>query len=402
MASIKLKLKNKEYANGEYPIVLQIIKDRKTKIISLGLLAKKKDWSEKLGLFKKSNANATTLNASLEKIKLKGHLILLDFEEEDHNFTLEEFEDKFRVTSNENLTVFEFWEEVISDMLSSNKTGNAEVNQQTSNSILKFHGNNKLSFRQVNVYFLEKYEVFLRKNGGTNGGIGVRMRALRAVFNKAIRRGLVKKREYPFLEYKLSKLKSNPFKRALPIEAIRKIEGLDALQSNRLINARNFFLFSFYTRGMNFADMTYLEWDDISEGYINYKRRKTGINFSVKILPPVEEILDYYKVNGNRTKYIFPILFRENYNSNQIHNRKKKMLRQFNYDLRHITALCGVSKSFTSYAARHSYANCLKQSGTATDIISESMGHQDIKITQVYLKDMGSSVIDDACKVLLK
>jgi integrase len=390
MASLKLKLKNKEYSNGEYPIVLQIIKNRRPKIISLGFFAKKKDWDSKQGLYKKSNDNSTKLNTTLEKVKLKALIIL------------SEFEDKFRVTSNENLSVFEFWAEIISEMESSGKMGNADVNQQTANSIRKFWGDDKLSFGQVNVYFLEKYEVFLRKNGGTNGGIGVRMRALRAVYNRAIRRGFIKKNKYPFTDYKLSKLKSKSFKRALSKDAIKKIQDLDVLTSNRLINARNYFLFSFYVRGMNFADMMLLKWTDISGGRIYYTRQKTKINFIIKILPPAQEILDYYMVYGNNTKYVFPILFRENYSPKQYQNRKKKMLKQYNRDLKHIGALCGIEKSFTSYAARHSFANCLKQNGTPTDIISETMGHQDIKVTQAYLKDMGNTILDDACEVLLE
>ena len=96
------------------------------------------------------------LNTSLEKVNLKAHLILLDFEDDDHNFTLEEFEAKFGVTSNETLSIFEFWTEVINEMESFGKNGNAAINQQIANSIRKFLRHDKLSFGQVNLYFLLK------------------------------------------------------------------------------------------------------------------------------------------------------------------------------------------------------------------------------------------------------
>ncbi len=402
MASIKFKLKNKEYANGEYPIVLQIIKNRKTKIISLGFFAQPKNWDSKGGSFKSNRSNAVVLNAALEKIKLRAHLILLEFEEEGVNFTLKEFEDKFRTTSNESISVFEFWDEIITEMENSKRMGNARVNKETSKSIKKFYGSDELTFGQVNVYFLEKYEVFLRKNGGSNGGIGVKMRALRALYNIAIRRGLIKKSKYPFIDYKISKLKSNPFKRALSMDAIKKIERLEDMGSNRLNNAKNYFLFSFYTRGMNFADMMSLKWTNVSENNIYYTRAKTKVSFVIKILPPIRDILEYYKLYGNQTNYIFPILFREDYTPNQLQNRKKKMLSEYNQDLRHIARLCGLDKSFTSYAARHSFANCLKQKGVSTDIISESMGHQNLGVTQAYLKTLGNTILDNACEVLLE
>ncbi len=44
----------------------------------------------------------------------------------------------------------------------------------------------------------------------------------------------------------------------------------------------------------------------------------------------------------------------------------------------------------------------MKQSGAATEIISESMGHQDIKTTNAYLKELDASVLDDANQMLLR
>ena len=46
----------------------------------------------------------------------------------------------------------------------------------------------------------------------------------------------------------------------------------------------------------------------------------------------------------------------------------------------------GNLKSLSSSVLRHSFANCLKQKGVATDIISESMGHQNLTVTHSYLK----------------
>ncbi len=47
------------------------------------------------------------------------------------------------------------------------------------------------------------------------------------------------------------------------------------------------------------------------------------------------------------------------------------------------------------------FKQLLKQKGVATDIISESMGHQNIAITQAYLKELGNSLVDEAMEVLL-
>jgi site-specific recombinase XerD len=85
----------------------------------------------------------------------------------------------------------------------------------------------------------------------------------------------------------------------------------------------------------------------------------------------------------------------------QIENRKAKKLKRFNSDLKKIAEIVGINKPLTSYVARHSFATNLKQLGVSTDIISQSMGHQNISITSAYLRDFENDVIDDANEKLL-
>lgn len=241
----------------------------------------------------------------------------------------------------------------------------------------------------------------MRSNGGTDGGISVRMRNIRALFNSAIKRWIIKPDLYSFKSYKISKLKGKGAKRALSFDDVIKIVNIDLTDHPELVHARNYFVFSFYTRGMNYADMMKMEWKDVIDDHICYIRSKTKANFQIKILPPVQKILDYYNEHQNGSKYIFPILPRDEMTPVQIENRKKKTLTRYNQKLKEIAKLCKIEKTVSSYVARHSYANSLKQKGISTDIISESMGHQNIAITQAYLKELDNSLVDDAMEVLL-
>src|SRR5690606_36364146 len=112
-------------------------------------------------------------------------------------------------------------------------------------------------------------------------------------------------------------------------------------------------------------------------------------------------ILDFYKENSLGTKYDFPILLHDNLTPSQIGNRKHKTLQKYNLQLKEIAEICGINKTLSSYVARHSFANCLKQKGIATDVISESLGHQNLAITQAYLKELDSSILDDAVELLI-
>ncbi|WP_339667207.1 site-specific integrase, partial [Maribacter arcticus] len=213
--------------------------------------------------------------------------------------------------------------------------------------------------------------------------------------------GVIKESLYPFKTYKISRLRGKGFKRALDFEEILRIINLDLSDHPHLINTRNYFVFSFYTRGMNFADMMCLEWKDVEANVIYYTRAKTKGNFSIAIMPPVQKILDYYREHGYGNKYVFPLLFREDYTPTQLADRKHKMLGIYNIELKEVAKLCNITKNVSSYVARHSFANCLKQKGVATDVISESLGHQNLAVTQAYLKELDTEIVDKALEVLL-
>ena len=152
---------------------------------------------------------------------------------------------------------------------------------------------------------------------------------------------------------------------------------------------------------MNFADIMRLKWSNIKDGIIQYTRLKTKGNFKIKILPPVKEILDYYRIRPTGTSYVFPLLKSDHLTPIEIESAKKQTLKIFNMDLKQIAYHCQIEKTLTSYVARHSFANCLKQKGVATDVISESLGHQNLEVTQAYLKELDSSILDKASELLL-
>jgi site-specific recombinase XerD len=402
MATIKTVLRQTELSNKKFPISLRVTKDRKSKFFSTIFKAFENEWDEKSGRFNKNNSNYIQSNRVLGKFEDRALKVLAELELEKEQYTLDDFEQKFRIDSNPaDQNVFNFWEEIISEMVTAGRTGNARANKETLGSLKLFNSSsNKLNFRDITPEFLYKYDVFLRSRGGTDGGIGVRMRAIRALYNMAVERKIVKEDTYPFSIYKVSKLKGKGLKRALNLVDVKKIVDIDLSEHPNLVNSRNYFVFSFYTRGMNFADMMKLKWTDISDDQIHYTRSKTKGNFIIKILPPVQKILDCYK-DDTTTKYIFPILSKDKLSPTQLEYRKKKMLLLYNKQLKEISTVCGINKPLSSYVARHSFANCLKQKGVATDIISESMGHQNLTVTQAYLKELESSVLDNACEMLL-
>ncbi|MCM4150002.1 site-specific integrase [Arenibacter sp. N53] len=403
MITIKIVQRKKKLTDGLYPIFLRITKDRQSKFYKTPFSSTISEWTTSTGTFNKKKNNHFQNNRLLVKIKDRAYKIATDLEVENPDYTLQDFDKRYRITFNPvSNDVFAFFDEIIEEMTFAGRIGNAKSYKDAKTSIQIFHKIKKLNFREVNSAFLSKYDAFLRSRGGTDGGVGVKMRAIRALFNKAIARGVIKENLYPFKTYKISRLRGKGFKRALDYEEIIRIINLDLSDHPHLINTRNYFVFSFYTRGMNFADMMCLEWKDVEANVIYYTRAKTKGNFSIAIMPPVQKILDYYRIHGYGNKYVFPLLFREDYTPTQLADRKHKMLGIYNIELKEVAKLCNITKNVSSYVARHSFANCLKQKGVATDVISESLGHQNLGVTQAYLKELDTDIVDKALEVLLQ
>lgn len=402
MTSINIILRNRPNKKGQCPIVMRVVKDRKSKLITLGLKCEPSDWDDNNNQFKRTALNYNQRNRVLLRLQEKALKIIDEFQLEDIDFTLNEFERLFRgIKTNEETTVYSFWSEKIEDLVSAGKVGNARAYRDTKNSFFKFVKNKGIGFKEITLVLLDKYETYLRSNNNANAGISIKMRTLRALYNDAMKKQVISLQHYPFKAYKISKLKSETVKRALNSQELKTFKDLDTSKYPNLLDSKNYFMFSFYTRGMNFIDMMKLRWEDVHSDKIIYTRSKTGKRFIIKILEPVQQILDYYRTLPNNTGYVFPLLLKNNMTAMQIEHRKDKTLKKFNRDLKEIASVQEIKKNITSYVARHSYATYLKQNNVSTDKISESMGHADLQVTINYLKEFGDDVIDDANETLL-
>ena len=210
----------------------------------------------------------------------------------------------------------------------------------------------------------------------------------------------------PFTKYKVGSLWTRTRKRAITKEDIQKLVALEIAPNYRTDYAefaRDIFLFSYYTAGINFTDMATLRYCDIVDGRIYYSRHKTQKLLSFQLVPNALQIIEKYsKANHAQEDYIFPILDRsEHKTAQQIFNRTHKVLRKVNRELKTLGEQIGLEMPLTTYVARHTFATVLKRSGVNIAIISESLGHSDLSTTQIYLDSFENSQIDAAMQNLL-
>lgn len=393
---------SKTLSNGEHPIMLRIIKDRKPIYKSIGLSCSKTFWDFETNLPKKKHPLKLELDILISKKVNETNRAILNLENEGKYFSVDMVKNKLNKAFSK-ITVFQFFDTEINCLTKANRIGYANVFKDSKRALMKFRAGKDLTFADINVKFLNDFENWHAERGVATNSISVYLRPLRTLMNKAIAEGYCPAEIYPFKAYIISKLHTETFKRALTREQIRKLSEVKVKDDSKLFHSKNYFLFSYYVMGMNFSDMAFLKWSNIREERLHYERVKTGGNHNVKLLPPAVEILNYYKENylQSQKDFVFPILNESHSTSQSVNNRIKKVLKQTNSDLKEIARLAKVDFHLTTYVARHSWATILKRSGISTSVISEGLGHTTEKTTQIYLDSFENETLDDANQVLL-
>lgn len=402
MATIDVVLfTSKVLKNGENPIMVRLIKDRKSKYISVGESCSKALWDDKKNLPSKKHPLAKEMAIKIEKTKMEAKRLLMKLEDEQTDFSAEEFTKRLKNQSRKT-TVIQFLDEVIADLLKADKIGNANVHKNLRNVILRFRNQKDFTFSELDGSLLRKFEQDFRERGVSEVSMSVHFRTFRALYNRAVVEDFAKKESDPFLDFKVSKFNTKTQKRAIKKEDIVRIALLTVEKGTRLYNSQNAFLFSYYCSGINISDIIELEWTDISpDSLMEYERNKTLQKQKVQLLPPAKEILAYYR-KYSTGDYIFPYLDKAKHKTvAQINNRVKKITKQINEDLKTLATMAGIETNLTTYVARHTFATVLKRSGVDISKISELLGHDSEKTTKIYLGDFENEELYEATLNLL-
>jgi len=296
--------------------------------------------------------------------------------------------------------------EVIEQMKNEKRIGNANFYKFAFNSLKTFNnGSLDIPFTEIDVVWLKKYESWMKSNGNATNTMGVRFRALRAIYNLAIQQRIVKKEYYPFDEFKVSKLRESTSKRAISKETIQKIMNFETSKITEfhtpLIElSKDVFLFSYICCGINFIDIAHLKRSNIKCNRIVYNRHKTGKAINFPLQPYAIDLIKKY--NNPNSEYLFPILNEKVHITElQQHYRIQKTIKKVNKWLKIIADKTGIENDLTTYVARHSFATVLKRSGVNIALISEALGHSDLATTQIYLDSFENEQIDAAMANLL-
>ena len=340
--------------------------------------------------------------------------VVRSLETERRRFTADDVITMFHKLTKES-SLFTFMHGVIAQLKQLGKVRTSETYTATLKSFMAFRDEQDVPLDGISSDMMLMYEAHLKARGVRMNTISFYMRNLRAVYNRAVEKGLTQPNN-PFRHVYTGVDKT--VKRAIPIKAIKALKELDLSMKPSLDFARDMFLFSFYTRGMSFVDMAYLKKTDLQNGILTYRRRKTGQELSIKWEKCMAEIIAKYP--ENKTDYLLPIIKEEGNGRNSVSHQaclngrvvtdegKANERRQYdntlhlvNYRLKELSTMLKLQRPLTMYVARHSWASAAKSKNVPLSVISEGMGHDSEATTQIYLASLETSVVDKANKMIL-
>ena len=369
-------------------LFFQVIRNRCIRQITLPYMIYPDEWSEDGRLAAKSSRPdyiaEIARGVSKDREIMERAVASLDAR---GDYTADDVADKYNEMAGE-LQFTTFTRHIIAHLRKMGNSRTADTYTSAMNSFMTYRMDKRTFLNDMTDEEMQIYQSWLKVNGCGKNTISFYMRILRAIYNRAVERGLIDD-EHPFRHVFTGYEKTK--KRAVSVNVIRKIKELDLPERRKSLRfARDIFLFSFYTRGMSFVDMCYLRRSDIRNGVLTYQRKKTGQLIRIRWEPQLEEIVNRYAKECDG--YLLPLVRKSSGNEYQQYKRSQHTL---NNRLKAIGKKLKLPDPLTMYVARHSWASTAKRMNVPLQIISDSMGHTSERTTQIYLAQIDADIIDE-------
>jgi len=360
-------------------------------------LGQKKLAIKKGSEYKNRTAN---INHSLKQKEADMNKVIIDLDNEDRlsDMPIRELISILRKDKIDQYTFIVYTNKVIALLKADGKYGNAQAYKGAANFFTNYTIKD-VGFNEITPKFLESMESKYMSNFNNHyNGLAVYMRTVRAIYNRAIADDIASLLNYPFKQrasdkykYKIKSEKTQ--KRAISKEYISLIENYvpDIKAKVNLINARLYFMFSFYLRGINLVDIAHLKVKNVENGVLVFKRVKTSRTYRIKLNEKARAILVHFGFKKKKANdYLFPIIKRSG-NAVLMRMDIKNANTSINKYLNVIAKVLNIPVNLTTYVSRHSWATIADKAGVNRRIISKGLGHADLATTEIYIDDLVST-----------
>lgn len=271
---------------------------------------------------------------------------------------------------------------VVQRLIEEQREGTAHVCKSTMNRILKFTGGREVELKAITPAWLAAFEQELRRDCLRDNTISTYMRSLRSVFNQAVEKKLVTPVSFLFRHVHTGG--DGGASRALPEEILQQIARQPEVQLPESVEkARMIFLLLFLLRGLPYVDLVQLRRCDLVGNTIRIRRRKTGSPLVITVEPQAMAIIERFAQSDPHSPYLFPFIADVGHEE---YRQYQSALRCFNQQLETLGILLGLNVRLSSYTPRHSWATLANFHQFDKKLISNSMGHSSLQVTEKYFK----------------
>lgn len=399
MVSIKLKFRPSTNEGKEGSLYYQVIYNRVVRQVAMPYKIFPHEWNPEIEdvIVKPPAIRSNYLESIKQTVRNdinRFNRIGQELAHTNFSYTVDTIVDEYRKQSNGS-TLFSYMEQMIARYWRQGQLRTSETYSTTLNSFKRFRADIDVYLEDIDSELMEAYENHLKQNDLSPNTISFYMKHLRAVYKRAVDDELVRDKN-PFK--RVSTSIERTAKRAISLKALKRLKAMDLSDSPTKQFARDMFLFSFYTRGMSFVDIAYLQKKNLRGDVLFYRRKKTNQQLSIHWEECMQEIVKSYEAETS-SPFLFSIINKLNENHRK---QYQNAMYRINRQLKLIGLDLGLHQSLTMYCARHSWASIAHDEGIPLSVISEGMGHNSEKTTQIYLASLKTEVIDKANRKILK
>ncbi|MDP3353099.1 MAG: tyrosine-type recombinase/integrase [Flavobacteriaceae bacterium] len=362
---------------------------------STGLFINPKSWNSKHQKAEPPNEENDFINIQLSLIKSKINKVFLWLQVQENNFIVNDIYRLYKgVKLRKEYNVIEYFEHRLNKL---KKLIGIDIKQVTWDKSYYVKNNVKsfilwkfqqkdIPLNKLKLHFLDDLEYYLKvEKKQKQITVNKTIQRFRNPIKVAVAEGYLDKG--PFMLHKTKMVRNEVV--YLSVKELEKLEKHEFSQP-RLQQVKDWFVFSCYT-GLAYNELKNLLKQHIVIGFdeqlwIEMLRQKTQKNITIPLLPKAKQLIDKYSTDDSDV--IFPMISNQRYNSY----------------LKEIASILGINKRLTTHTGRKTFASTvLLYNDVPMEIVSELLGHSNMKITQEhYGKIVQKKVSDEMLKLKSK
>lgn len=369
--------------DGKFPLKLAVSRHGSTALLPVLAYATREEWDPKLQQLKGGRwGDAGKLNQYLAKIMMRAEDLVRDMvlSEDVATMTAVQIRDRIAekvMDAGVGLTLGEYYDKVAAEKKGGTRTQFARARAAFEKGVPRIMDRPLSSITERDV---AKIDANLRKHVAHNTR-NTYISKLTQVLKRAHREGLVSADAGRDIKLKMVTTRS----RDLTLEQLRVLFALEP-ETELGREALDFFRLSFYLRAINPVDLLKATPDQVFNGRLMYERSKTGKDYSVKVEPEAQAIMDR---RSDDWRIWAPGRFRDPHNYPQ----------DLNDELRKMSKAAGLP-TVTMYWARHTFATLMVETGTPIETVAAALGHSyGPKVTMGYVS-IREKAVDEATRRL--